>query len=263
MFEVDFAPIRDDAGNIKLLVHTARDVTKQKQGEAERHLLEQAIEQAFEVFVITDETGKIEYVNPAFSRVTGYERTEVIGQNPRILKSGEHSIEFYQEMWRTLLRGKVWSGCLADKKKDGSFLREDVTISPVIDGAGNITNFVAVKRDISKEELLEKQLQQALKMEAIGTLAGGIAHDFNNILSAMIGYGQIAKGRLGADDPAQSDIDQILQAGDRAADLVKQILTFSRQDEQETLMPFKIQILAKEVLRLMRSSLPSTIDLKS
>ncbi len=260
-FDISSAPIFDDTGKVKLLVHTARDVTRQKQDEVEKNLLSEAIEQASEVIVITDETGSIQYVNPAFSEMTGYSRSEVTGKNPRILNSGEHDQMFYEEMWRTLLQGRVWSGRLVNRKKDGSLFREDVRISPVNDAEGNTTNFVAVKRDITKEELLENQLQQAMKMEAIGTLAGGIAHDFNNVLSAMIGYGQIAKGRLNPDDPAQEDIDQILQAGDRAVALVKQILTFSRQDEQEKFHSLHVQILVKEVLRLMRSSLPATIDL--
>jgi nitrogen-specific signal transduction histidine kinase/CheY-like chemotaxis protein len=127
---------------------------------------------------------------------------------------------------------------------------------------GNITNLVVVKRDLSKEELLQKQLQQAMKLEAIGTLAGGIAHDFNNILAAMIGYGQIAKGKLPEEDPAQEDIDQVLLAGDRASQLVKQILTFSRRDSEGTFHPLKVQHVIKEVIKLLRSSFPTTIEIR-
>lgn len=112
-----------------------------------------------------------------------------------------------------------------------------------------------------KNETLEKQLRQAMKMEAIGTLAGGIAHDFNNILSAIIGYCQIAKLQLPADDKAAKYLDQVLIAGHRAAELVQQILTFSRQGEEQ-LKPLNVQPLLKEVLKLLRSSLPTTITLK-
>jgi len=108
---------------------------------------------------------------------------------------------------------------------------------------------------------LEKQLRQAVKMEAIGTLAGGIAHDFNNILTAIIGYCQIAKIQLPADSDITENLDQVLIAGQRAADLVQQILTFSRQGEEE-LKPLNVRVVLKEVLKLLRSSLPTTITLE-
>ncbi len=262
-FEVSSAPLFDEKGRVQRRVHIARDVTRQKEDETERDLLSKVIEQALEVIVVTDKNGRIQYVNPAFEQMAGYLRTEVTGENLCILKSGEYEQGAYEEMWSTLQEGKVWSGRLDNRKKDGTPYREDVTISPVSNGEGDITNFVAVKHDITKESQLEKQLQKAMKMEAIGTLAGGIAHDFNNILSAMIGYGQIAKGILSPNDPVQNDIDQILQAGDRAVDLVKQILTFSRLDEQEAFQLLEVPNLLKEVFRLMRSSLPSTIELVS
>lgn len=138
----------------------------------------------------------------------------------------------------------------------------DVRSSPIFDEAGELKWLVQIGRDVTREDSLERQLQQAMKMEAIGTLAGGIAHDFNNILSAIIGYGYIAKGKLEKSSPVQADIDQILAGGDRAADLVKQILTFARQENREHLQPLKIQYIIKEVLKLLRSSLPTTIELK-
>jgi PAS domain S-box-containing protein len=262
IFEVSSAPIVDETGKVKFLVNTMRDVTQNLYDELERKRLYTAVEQISESVIITNTIGDIEYVNPAFSRITGYAQTEVIGKNPRILKSGEHDEDFFRKMWDTILQGGVWSGRITNRKKDGTLFKEDQTISPLYNEEGTITNFVAVNHDITKEESLERQLQHAIKMEAIGTLAGGIAHDFNNILSALIGYGQIAKGRIHADDPVQSDIDQVLLAADRAVDLVKQILTFSRQDPSEKFKPLQIQFLTKEVLKLLRSTLPTTIELK-
>ena len=113
---------------------------------------------------------------------------------------------------------------------------------------GEIVNFVALKRDVTREEQLEKQLQQAMKMEALGTLAGGIAHDFNNILSAMIGYGEMARAKLELKHPAQKDLQQVLSAGDRAVDLVKQILTFSRKESSGKFSVLKLQYIIKEVI---------------
>jgi PAS domain S-box-containing protein len=260
--KMDAQPEFEEDGTLGRIVISLTDVTRKLEDEAEKLRMSAAIEQTSEVVIITDRQGDIQYVNPAFTDKTGYSRREVIGRNPRILKSGEHDWEFYAGMWNTLLSGQVWNGQLINRKKDGDLFWEEAAISPVYGGDGQIRNFVAVKRDITKEKSLERQLRHAMKMEAIGTLAGGIAHDFNNILSVMIGYGQMAKGRLADDDPARGDIDQILMAGDRAVDLVKQILTFSRHDTNEQFKLVQVQHLIKEFLKLLRSSLPVTIELE-
>ena len=261
MFRVSSFPIFAESGEIHLLVHVARDVTQFLSNEAEKNRLMAAIEQASEAVVISDRQGVIQYVNPAFESSTGYTRAEALGRNANILKSGVHDPQFYQEMWRTLLGRQVWRGRLTNRRKNGTLFKEDATISPVLDHSGRITNYVALKRDVTREELLEQQLHQAMKMEALGTLAGGIAHDFNNILAAMIGYGEMAKNRLSADHPARKDIDQVLAGGDRAVDLVKQILTFSRQESYGQFRLFKMQYIVREVIKLLRPSLPPTIDL--
>lgn len=260
-FLVSATPVLDDQKNLIHIAHVAKDITDSKKSEENRIRLAAAIDQAAEAIVITGTNGNIQYINPAFENITGYKRAEVIGQNPRFLKSGKHDAKFYEEMWATLLQGNVWKGHLINRKKDGSLYEEETTISPVKNSKGEITNFVAVKYDISKEISLEKQLRQAMKMEAIGTLAGGIAHDFNNILAAILGYSEMARVELSDDAPIAQDLDQIIIAGKRATELVKQILTFSRQGEED-LKPFKIQLIVKEVLKLLRSSLPATIQLK-
>jgi len=259
-FLVSASPVINEEGELTHIVHVATDITAIQESEEDRVRLKAAIDQASETVVITDPEGSIQYVNPAFETLTGYSREEAIGQNPNILNSGEHEQQFYTKMWAGLKQGKIWKGRLINRKKDGSLFEEEATISPVKNNEGQITNFVAVKRDVSREVSLEKQLRQAMKMEAIGTLAGGIAHDFNNILTAMIGYTEIARELLSVDDPVKKDLEQVLIAGARATDLVKQILTFSRQGE-EKLKPLNVQIVFKEVLKLLRSSFPTTITL--
>lgn len=247
--------------NVQIYIAIILDITQRKEAEAGLRRLDSAIDQASETVLITDRMGNIQYVNPAFTKLSGYTRQEAIGRNPHILKSDKHDESFYKKMWRTLTRGEVWHGHLINKKKDGSLFEEEATISPVKNNDGQITNFVAVKRDVSREVSLEKQLRQAVKMEAIGTLAGGIAHDFNNILAAILGYSEMAREQLPAEGQAAKDLVQVIKAGNRAKALVKQILAFSRQGELD-FSSLEIQTIIKEALKMLRSSLPTTLQIK-
>ena len=240
---------------------TIQDITERVEAEEAHKRLATAIDQAVDVIVITDINGTIQYVNPAFEKLTGYSKEDAIGLNPRVLQSGEHPPEFYQELWKTITGGRVWNGRFINKNNDGKLFTEEATITPVKDDSGQIINFVAVKHDISRELELEEQLRQAVKMESIGTLAGGIAHDFNNILGAMLGYTRMAMDDLSKESQPYCDLSLVIQSGDRAADLVKQILLFSRHQEQG-FIPIQIQFVIKEVLKMLRTSLPASIILK-
>ena len=144
-------------GSEEFVLNLIVDITERKRSEAERERLNAAIEQAAEAVVITDIQGKIEYVNPVFERVTGYSRTETIGNTPRILKSGRHDESFYRNLWDTISNGNVWTGQFVNRRKDGNLFTEEATISPVFNSAGKIVNYVAVKRDITRELELEQQ----------------------------------------------------------------------------------------------------------
>jgi two-component system cell cycle sensor histidine kinase/response regulator CckA len=114
-----------------------RDITDRKRAEEAQRLLATAVEQAAEAIVITDAGGTISYVNPAFEKITGYARGQVLGQNPRMLRSGKHDAAFYRRMWETIGRGEVWTGRVFNKKKNGVLYEEEMIISPVVDSAGN------------------------------------------------------------------------------------------------------------------------------
>ncbi len=237
------------------------DLTKWKKMEADLALRAMAMDQATDTIVITDAKGTIIYVNPAFERITGYARKEALGQNPRVLKSGKQDEVFYRHLWQTISGGKTWTGEFINKKRNGCHYREEATISPVFSPSGEIVNYVAVKRDITDKINLETQLRQAQKMEAIGTLTGGIAHDFNNILGVIMGRAELSQFDVPKDNPAYQHIVELLKACDRAKDLVEQILSFSRQSNHERKL-MQPGIIIKEALRMLRSSLPSTIEIQ-
>lgn len=251
-------PLFDHQGRFEGVMAIDRDITDRKQADKDRMRLMSAVEHTEDSIVITDKDATIQYVNPAFENVTGYTREEVIGQNPRILKSGEHDDAFYARLWATLTRSETWRDRLVNKKKDGTFFTEEACISPVIDDGGNVSNFVAVKRDITDKLNYEEKLRQAQKMEAIGTLAGGIAHDFNNILFPIIGMSEMLIEDLPENSPERQNVMEILTAGKRGGDLVKQILAFSRQSEGKKI-PVRIQKVLKDVIKMICSTIPANI----
>jgi PAS domain S-box-containing protein len=250
-------PLRDETGTVVGLEGTASDVTLQKQAterirvllddanqsrramlgiiedearaKADLERLAMAINQAAETVEVTDAQGLIQFVNPAFERVTGYSRQEALGQNPRILKSGKHDAEFYRGMWATLTAGQSWSGHLVNKRKDGKLFEEEATISPVFDRTGTVVNYVAVKRDVTREVQLQAQLQQAQKMESVGRLAGGVAHDFNNLLMGIMNYTELCRDAIAPDHPSRGWLDEIMHVAERSAEITRQLLAFARK----------------------------------
>ena len=195
---------------------------------AERGRLATAVDQAAEAILTTDRAGHVTYVNSAFTRITGYPASEIVGRDPALLQNLTDPGSMAQ-LIAVLVRAESWEGRLVLKRLDGTSIDIDVAVSPLRDANGATEGSVAVARDISRERALEGQLAQAQRMEAVGRLAGGIAHDFNNILTAISGFGELAAAELPADHPVSIDIEQILAASDRAAALTRALLAFSRR----------------------------------
>ncbi len=247
-------------GGARCIQAVLRDISRNKQREAENSRLIQAIEQAAESFVITDAEARIVYVNPAFERISGYSRQEAIGQNPRMLKSGYQPEEFYLAMWEKLVTGASWSGRFVNRRKDGSTYIEEATISPVVNREGRVINYVAVKRHTSVEPELQEKLQQAQKMEAIGRLAGGVAHDFNNMLMVINSYTELLAMSLAEDDERRKYTEKILRATERSAGLTRQLLTFGRKQIVNPVV-MDCNTILTEMSNMVRRLIAENIDL--
>ncbi|HEX8724629.1 MAG TPA: PAS domain-containing protein, partial [Gemmatimonadaceae bacterium] len=228
--ETHAVPLRDKQGEIDALLGVTRDVTERRRSTAELALQSSALNAAADAIVITDRDGTIQWVNSAFVALTGYTAEEAVGRNPRALvKSGVHDEAFFRKMWQTILAGNPWRGELTNRRKDGSHYLEEQTITPVRTAGDAITHFVAVKRDITAQRELETQFLQAQKMETVGRLAGGVAHDFNNLLTVINGTAEMLLKNPGASDGNTAELQAIADAGNRAAQLTRQLLAFSRK----------------------------------
>ncbi len=212
----------------RLLAFVA-EVTSSKTAAEQLRKLSQAVEHSSAGILITDRQGNIEYVNARFTQMSGYSLDEVLGKNPRVLKSGETSREEYARLWATIVRGEAWHGEFHNRRKDGTRYWERATIVPIVDDAGEVTHFLNIKDDVTESKSLEAQFRQAQKMEVLGTLAGGVAHDFNNLLTVILGNASLLTQPDA--DPAESHelVQQIQDAGERAAGLTRQLLLFSRK----------------------------------
>ncbi len=210
-------------------VRLQNEIRSRKKAEERLKTLASVVEQAVESIVITDPSGTIRYVNPFYTRLTGYKAQEVIGTKADFAREDESNAFAFKEIWRALLQGEAWSGRLISKAKDGKNLIEDCVIFPIKKDAGNVGGIVAIRKDVTREKELESLLLHAQKMESIGMLAGGIAHDFNNILAAIqINLDLIPLFNY-EPEKTKKYLDKIQYGVTRATDLVRQLLIFSRR----------------------------------
>jgi len=152
-------PLKDEQGKVVAVLGMAQDVTERKKAEEQLHKLSVAVEQSPASIVITNTRGEIEYVNPKFKDLTGYSAAEILGQNPRILKSGYTSADKYKTLWKTISEGRQWRGKFLNKKKNGELYWESASISPIVNEAGEISHYLAVKEDITEREHREQELE--------------------------------------------------------------------------------------------------------
>ncbi|MBX3728577.1 MAG: PAS domain S-box protein [Candidatus Sumerlaeia bacterium] len=225
---------------------TFTDVTDRKRAEDERLLLVSAIDQAAEAIIIIDTKGIVEYANPAVHALLGYSVAEALGRDIRTLGTGEQDPTKVGEMWATVQRGQTWQGVWTSRRKDGSLFRERAIISPVRDSSGNLVAATSSRRDVTREEELDTQLERSQRMEAIGRLAGGIAHDFNNILQAVEGYAELAMEEGTSPETLREHLQEVLQAAERGSALIRQLLVFERREAGE-LGPLDLGALVRDL----------------
>ncbi|MDM8545325.1 response regulator [Candidatus Venteria ishoeyi] len=208
------------------------DLTEREQTYAKIQTLSRAVEQTHSAVVITDNTGCIEFVNPAFTEATGYSTEEAVGAYPNILKSGYQDQAFYTNMWVTLKSGELWQGELVNKRKDGTIYWEYVTISPIKDEQDRIINFIAVKKDITERKAAEIALQEAKEKAEIASQAksaflANMSHEIRTPMNAILGFTEILNGMI--TDPTQQDYLKTIQnSGETLLDLINDILDLSK-----------------------------------
>jgi PAS domain S-box-containing protein len=230
--------------------------------EEQQTRLVAAIDQTAEIVVITNSHGIVQYVNPAYERITGYPVEHIVGMNVVSLNNGQEEDSVTNDVQQSMRSNQVWKGKFIHQKKDDSLLTLEATISPVRDRYHRTTNHVVVMRDITQYLELENRLRHSQKVQAIGTLAGGIAHDFNNILAGIIGFTELAQDSVPKEGQLYDMLFEIKLGAIRATELVEQILTFSRKGEHAW-KPMKIQPLVREAIKLLRNAFPATITINS
>jgi PAS domain S-box-containing protein len=235
-----------------------RDITQRKRAEDKVRTLSRLIEQAPLSVVITDLTGAIEYANPRFCLVTGYTLAEVIGQNPRVLKSGETPPAVYRDMWATLTRGEVWSGELLNRKKNGESYLENAVIAPVVDETGRTTQYVALKDDITAQKHHAVQatalLQQEHDISAMKTrLIGVISHDFRTPMTAVMASAEMLHHHLDELAPAKREelFERIQHSLQRLTVMLSDVLTLNNLDTEHP----EVRIQSIDLLNFLRDTI--------
>ena len=228
-------PIFDNDGNISGLVGIGRDITEIKNAEELILKLNMSIEQSPSSIVITDVEGNIEYVNPKFTEITGYSSEEVIGKNPRILKSGRTSDEIYKQMWDSLSSGGVWRGELLNRKKNGELFWEWVTLASIKNADGEIINHVAIKDDISERKQMESELLVAKNMaeesdKLKSAFLANMSHEIRTPLNSIIGFSELLADAHFQIEEKDEFIGHIINNGNSLLSIISDIMDISKME---------------------------------
>ncbi len=236
------------------------DITRQRVAEELYLKLSRAVEQSPVAMVITDAEGRTQYVNARYTQISGHTLEDILERNLAVLREGHPDEEAFRQFWRTISEGGSWQGELTRQRSDGTPIWESVRVSCLRNPAGEITNLLCLREDITERRQLEHQLRQAQKMESLGTLAGGIAHDFNNILAVINGYAELSLMQTADSALLPKHLREIQRAAQRACGLVRQILTFSRKAEIR-FAPVDLNQLVRDLVALLGETFPRNVSL--
>ncbi len=249
VFPVEISAGCFEVGTETIVFGALRDISQRMKTEEQMLILSRAIEQSPVSIMITNATGDIEYVNPHFVKLTGYSREESKRVNPRFLKSGHHSTQFYEDLWKTIKSGKTWAGEFQNRKKNGELFWVSSVISPIMIG-NQITHFIGVMRDVTQEkeaearlEALQKQLLTSQKLAAIGQLSAGVSHEVLNPVNIISLHMQLL-ARKRKDEPELVELcNKVIHEVGRIQKIMGALLTFSRQGAAQ-----KDPVVIKELL---------------
>ncbi len=204
-----------------------RDISAEKQRDLDLLRFSNVVHYTVNPIQITDASGRMIYVNPAFERVTGYHRDELLGRDPSVISSRKYSKEFWAKVWAVISTGKVWNGEIENRRKDGMPIYTQLLISPILTAEGTVTGYLGAHRDITEQKALEQQLMHSQKMESIGTLAAGIAHEVGNPLTSISSVVQVLL-RTMSDEFARDKLGLVQTQVHRITKIIRDLVDFSR-----------------------------------
>ncbi|MBN2809074.1 MAG: PAS domain S-box protein [Deltaproteobacteria bacterium] len=257
---ISVSPISEKGVNQGAVV-VFQDISEHLATEMRMKKLADLIDQAHSGVIIVGLDGMIEYVNHGYEVMTGYRVAEMQSHDPRELFSTEENLTQRHDLWQAFAEERDWRGTLATRHKNGTVIYEDTAAFPLRDDQGRMVSYAVIKHDVTKAQKFQERLFQAQKMEAVGTLASGVAHDFNNILTVINSFSETLIDECGIDSPIYSDLIEINEAGQRAADLTRQLLAFSRR---QMIVPKEICLrqLIVNLMKMLHRLLGEDIELK-
>ncbi|MBK7630260.1 MAG: PAS domain S-box protein [Ignavibacteriales bacterium] len=247
-----------DESSIEILEIVAHELSiyiQHKKAEEETSKLSAAIVQSPTIVMITDPSGNIEYVNPKFSEITGYSLAEVKSKNPNILKSGIHKKEFYNNLWSTLLSGKIWQGEFQNKKKSGDIYWENAIIAPIINSEGVITNYIAVKEDITEKKKMIEELifakEKAEEMNRVkSSFFANMSHELRTPMVGILGFSEFLMNELKDNSNYFTMVNSINVSGHRLLETLNLILNLSKLEASKV----EVNLQSQNIVTLLEES---------
>ncbi len=243
--------VKNDNGEPIGFIGVAKDITEQKKTEEHIKKLSKAVEQNPAAILITDKEGQIEYVNPKFIDITGYQPGEVIGKTPRLLKSGNKTKDEYEALWNTILSGNEWTGDFINKKKNGEVFHEHAIISPIKNKLGEITHFVAVKEDVTARKEAEEKLKRTESLAALGRMTSYLSHEIKTPLTSIKLNIDMLMEQMQSEKSCGQSFQIINKELKRLENLLKDVLQYSKK-RGNLFGDIRADSMLKQVIHLMQ-----------